>query len=278
MQWEADYDGDGWSSSWVVPEACENPGWYYTIPTSQEDCDDLDASIYPGAPEVCDGVDQDCNRLADDGAAIGADSDCAADSCIDVLASDSAATDGTYFIDVGGAVYELYCDMSEDLGGWTMVANFVWPGDAGGVSGWSSGGAVGSDFSDDSLSFKLPDADINDLVTEAFRVDGQASTCLGGPCSADITLFFSSACSYDSTTTSSGACAEGYRDITLSTAAGYSSPCTDDHGLTRVDCGVVNELVSNVAGDQIIVGPEDDAEHAYSGRAGEDPELRIWVR
>jgi len=31
------------------------------------DCNDADASIYPGAAEVCDGVDQDCDGAADDG-------------------------------------------------------------------------------------------------------------------------------------------------------------------------------------------------------------------
>ena len=32
------------------------------------DCDDQDASVYPGAMELCDGADQDCDGVADDGA------------------------------------------------------------------------------------------------------------------------------------------------------------------------------------------------------------------
>jgi hypothetical protein len=33
-----------------------------------DDCDDTNPKAYPGAPEVCDGVDNDCNGIVDDGA------------------------------------------------------------------------------------------------------------------------------------------------------------------------------------------------------------------
>src|SRR5262245_36567117 len=32
-----------------------------------EDCDDSDPAVNPNAPEVCDGVDNDCNESIDDG-------------------------------------------------------------------------------------------------------------------------------------------------------------------------------------------------------------------
>ncbi|MBM4365422.1 MAG: FG-GAP repeat protein [Deltaproteobacteria bacterium] len=36
---------------------------------SPEDCDDSDASIYPGSTETCDGRDEDCDDIVDDGCA-----------------------------------------------------------------------------------------------------------------------------------------------------------------------------------------------------------------
>ena len=62
--WYLDADSDGYGDPDSGTPACdEGPGW-----VGQEnatDCDDGDASSYPGATERCDGVDNDCDGVAD---------------------------------------------------------------------------------------------------------------------------------------------------------------------------------------------------------------------
>ncbi len=61
------YDGDGDAYGLTGLDQCWcDPTGSYTA-TLDGDCDDQDAAINPGAAEVCDGVDNDCNGSVDDG-------------------------------------------------------------------------------------------------------------------------------------------------------------------------------------------------------------------
>jgi len=64
--WQLDADGDGYGRASPVVTACAAPPSHVA---NNEDCDDLDPSAYPGAPEVCDEVDNNCDSQVDEGAA-----------------------------------------------------------------------------------------------------------------------------------------------------------------------------------------------------------------
>jgi hypothetical protein len=61
--WFQDADGDGYGNPAVSQLACFQPPGYVADAT---DCDDGDAAINPGATEVCNHVDDDCDGLVDD--------------------------------------------------------------------------------------------------------------------------------------------------------------------------------------------------------------------
>jgi hypothetical protein len=61
-----DGDGDGYGDVSSTKSACSAPSGYVT---SKTDCNDADAAIKPGASEVCDGVDNNCNTRTDEGLA-----------------------------------------------------------------------------------------------------------------------------------------------------------------------------------------------------------------
>ncbi|NOY25817.1 MAG: hypothetical protein GXP62_08070 [Oligoflexia bacterium] len=63
--WYLDYDGDGYGSSTYVETACEQPKGYVD---NGDDCDDARVESNPGAKEICDGYDNNCNGTIDENA------------------------------------------------------------------------------------------------------------------------------------------------------------------------------------------------------------------
>ncbi len=107
---------------------------------------DVDGVEYTGATDAAtssfvDGTDVGggetwtCETTATDGAATitavsvseticppGGSADCAVASCVEVLSLDPSAADGIYWVKPGGTgAVEVYCDMTSDGGGWTLV-------------------------------------------------------------------------------------------------------------------------------------------------------------
>jgi uncharacterized protein (TIGR03382 family) len=58
-----DSDGDGYGTS-SSTDACTQPSGYAT---TDDDCDDSDSAVNPGATEVCNSIDDDCDGDTDEG-------------------------------------------------------------------------------------------------------------------------------------------------------------------------------------------------------------------
>jgi len=67
--WYIDSDGDDYSSGSSLVQ-CADPGanYYYSgqLIAITGDCDDTDDTVYSGATELCDGLDNDCDTVIDD--------------------------------------------------------------------------------------------------------------------------------------------------------------------------------------------------------------------
>ncbi len=115
--WYADADGDGWGDSVLPAVSCESPAGYVE---PDGDCDDTDPTVYPGASERYDGVDDDCDGTVDDNTWIGTGADGALDVTTTVDLSTDASTGRSNPDGVTYAVSALASDtvtLAEDADG-----------------------------------------------------------------------------------------------------------------------------------------------------------------
>ncbi len=63
VMWYADADMDAFGNAMVSFSSCHQPAGFVSDNT---DCNDLSSSVFPSAPEICNGIDDNCNTLTDD--------------------------------------------------------------------------------------------------------------------------------------------------------------------------------------------------------------------
>jgi hypothetical protein len=121
--WYADDDGDGYGDDEVFVESCIEPGNHAL---DHGDCDDSDPTVHPGAYELCNGIDDNCDGGVDesaDGDGISScDGDCddtnadvypGAPELCDGLDNDCDGAPAGYEVDDDGDGY-LACDECDD--------------------------------------------------------------------------------------------------------------------------------------------------------------------
>ena len=134
--WYSDADSDTYGDPTDSTQRCAAPSGYVS---NSDDCDDIDPNINPSiTPSVsaCDGVDVNCDGLLQGGEVNYGDSaTCAGTSCAELLVS-GASADGLYWVTPAGRpAQKVYCDMTTDSVGWTLVG--VARYDQRGLPGWN---------------------------------------------------------------------------------------------------------------------------------------------
>lgn len=92
----ADVDGDGFGNVNAVVYDCSPPDGYVS---NKDDCNDGNAAVHPGADEVCNGIDDNCNNEVDEGYTLytffaDGDGDSYGNHSASIVSCDNVAPDG----------------------------------------------------------------------------------------------------------------------------------------------------------------------------------------
>jgi hypothetical protein len=266
--WYRDSDGDGYGDASASRMACAEPSGGVSDAT---DCDDTLATVNPGATETCDGVDEDCDGSTDEGV-LGSGASCAASSCAAVLADQPSATDDTYTLEGdSGAVFDAWCDMTKNGGGWTLVGSIVNEGSRSWNSyavftDTSTFGAYTTAQTADHKGEAWHDIPGDDLMVQTAGYDMSFDAVLDGWSLADFI-----ADEYDSTT-----CSQSY----IADGADWSDGLTADQAAAQNV--IVRPLDSNAGcfpgtNEQVILGFQA-ATCCWVGGAGNTPGGQVQWR
>ncbi len=180
--WFRDADGDTYGDALVTNAACTAPSGFVADGT---DCDDTDPAVHPGATETeADGLDADCDGsdLCGDGPCVGfgTESNPGA-SCADLQVTVDAPT-GAWWVDPDGDggrdPFEVWCEMKEDGGGWTLVLK----NDLSSADHYTAGAVRAERLVDDVLDTvaKLDDVVVRDLQSSR-NATGDVRVFASGP-------------------------------------------------------------------------------------------------
>jgi len=197
VTWYEDADGDGVGNVLVSSSECTQPEGFVSI---IGDCDDSSAVSFPGATEICDEIDNDCDGVIDNNLIFGSEATCPGLDCADILLEEPSleGLDGVYWIDPeGNNPFEAYCDMTSDGGGWTLLGSIYggdgnnWNTKFGYWSNTSTLGSVATPFQDfKSSSWNVLDISTADVLWTR-RYDGivKAKVILDNTCQGGKQLF-----------------------------------------------------------------------------------------
>ena len=172
-----DDDGDGYGDSEISTEGCEAPSGYIV---DSSDCNDLDATVYPGAEEVCgDEQVNDCDATEEEAASL----------CLEEATDLSVALSkmiGESASDYAGSAVSGAGDFDGDGINDTLIG--AWGDDDGGSSAGAAYivlGTVSADLSLSDADLKMTGADSSDYAGVAvdfvgdFDGDGRDDVLVG---------------------------------------------------------------------------------------------------